>query len=71
MCSGASGWISRFAFGTLGCACFGNQPVGRVPETGCSLSGQMRVELLALGAGSRLVIFGIAQLVREDRDGKN
>lgn len=63
--------MSRFAFGTLGYACFGNQPVGGVPGTGCSLSGQMRVELLAPGAGSRLMIFGIAQLVREHRDGKS
>lgn len=70
-CSGASSWMSRFAFGTLGCACFGNQPVGRVPGTGCSLSGQMRVALLAPGAGSRLGISGIAQLLRQDGDGKS
>lgn len=28
--------MSRFVFGTLGYACFGNQPVGRVPGKGCS-----------------------------------
>lgn len=28
--------MSRFAFGTLRYACFGNQPLGRVPGTGCS-----------------------------------
>lgn len=28
------------------------------------VSGQMRVELLAPGTGSRLVIFGMAQIVR-------
>jgi len=32
---GGSSWVSRFAFGTLGRAHSGSQPVGGVPGTGC------------------------------------